>query len=230
MGINFFFTFPTSEGSDLLSSHVKQTPTFISKLSDGNVIFRLDVGKKSFSYGTQVMGHPVHYYCTFSIQKLHAKKKWANLVRTYKSVKDFKKKTGRGSSRFLFFNKLDEILDENPTNASPHSFDVSRIGESDAEITHEPSTGTIARPRTSVPEENKLARKRSNPTTEYLKYKKQFYERKEQTLQEKRYEKKTFFEELLMLQREKNEIMKEKNKIEERKVTALEKLSAAQTS
>jgi hypothetical protein len=49
MGINFFFTFPTSEGSDLLSSHVMQTPTFISKLSDGNVIFRLDVGKKLFS-------------------------------------------------------------------------------------------------------------------------------------------------------------------------------------
>jgi hypothetical protein len=48
MGINFFFTFPTSEGSDLLSSHVMQTPTFISKLSDGNVIFRLDVGKNTF--------------------------------------------------------------------------------------------------------------------------------------------------------------------------------------
>jgi hypothetical protein len=45
MGIKFFFTFPTSEESDLLSSHVMQTPTFISKLSDGNVIFRLDVGK-----------------------------------------------------------------------------------------------------------------------------------------------------------------------------------------
>jgi hypothetical protein len=44
-GDQFFFTFPTSEGSDLLSSHVMQTPTFISKLSDGNVIFRLDVGK-----------------------------------------------------------------------------------------------------------------------------------------------------------------------------------------
>jgi hypothetical protein len=48
-GSNFCFTFPTSEGSDLLSSHVMQTPTFISKLSDGNVIFRLDVGKMSFS-------------------------------------------------------------------------------------------------------------------------------------------------------------------------------------
>jgi hypothetical protein len=45
-GSKFFFTFPTSEGSDLLSSHVMQTPTFISKLSDRNVIFRLDVGKK----------------------------------------------------------------------------------------------------------------------------------------------------------------------------------------
>jgi hypothetical protein len=44
----FFFTFPTSEGSDLLSSHVMQTPTFISKLSDENVIFRLDVGKNTF--------------------------------------------------------------------------------------------------------------------------------------------------------------------------------------
>jgi hypothetical protein len=48
MGINFFFTFPTSEGSDLFSLHVMQTPTFISKLSDGNVIFRLDVGKNIF--------------------------------------------------------------------------------------------------------------------------------------------------------------------------------------
>jgi hypothetical protein len=49
-GSNFCFTFPTSEGSDLLSSHVMQTPTFISKLSDGNVIFRLDVGKKIFIF------------------------------------------------------------------------------------------------------------------------------------------------------------------------------------
>jgi hypothetical protein len=49
-GSIFFFTFPTSEGS-LLSSHVMQTPTFISKLSDGNVIFRLDVGKNIFQKG-----------------------------------------------------------------------------------------------------------------------------------------------------------------------------------
>jgi hypothetical protein len=58
MGIKFFFTFPTSEGSDLLSSHVMQTPIFISKLSDENVIFRLDVGKIELSklyHGSKAM-------------------------------------------------------------------------------------------------------------------------------------------------------------------------------
>jgi hypothetical protein len=49
-GSKFFFTFPTSEGSDLLSSHVMQTPTFVSKLSDRNAIFRLDVGKILFPH------------------------------------------------------------------------------------------------------------------------------------------------------------------------------------
>jgi hypothetical protein len=51
----FFITFPTSEGSDLLSSHVMQTPTFLFKLSDGNVIFRLDVGKKNLRIGFKVL-------------------------------------------------------------------------------------------------------------------------------------------------------------------------------
>jgi hypothetical protein len=36
----FFITFPTSEGSDLLSLHVLQTPTFLFKLSDGNDHFQ----------------------------------------------------------------------------------------------------------------------------------------------------------------------------------------------
>jgi hypothetical protein len=62
MGINFFFTFPTSEGSDLLSSHVMQTPTFISKLSDGNVIFRLDVGKKSIHVGVSSQGQIIKFF------------------------------------------------------------------------------------------------------------------------------------------------------------------------
>jgi hypothetical protein len=62
-GDQFFFTFPTSEGSDLLSSHVMQTPTFISKLSDGNVIFRLDVGKKYFKFTTVTLqGNDVRIY------------------------------------------------------------------------------------------------------------------------------------------------------------------------
>jgi hypothetical protein len=74
-GSNFFFTFPTSEGSDLLSSHVMQTPTFISKLSDGNVIFRLDVGKshflgKAFSRVTFRKAYVIGYLKIVFISKL----------------------------------------------------------------------------------------------------------------------------------------------------------------
>jgi hypothetical protein len=67
-GSNFCFTFPTSEGSDLLSSHVMQTPTFISKLSDGNVIFRLDVGKKLFTIFHLIKSNKIMIKKTLDIQ------------------------------------------------------------------------------------------------------------------------------------------------------------------
>jgi hypothetical protein len=69
-GSNFFFTFPTSEGSDLLSSHVMQTPTFISKLSDGNVIFRLDVGKNSIHNYTRSCNYYLSCFINIAKQKL----------------------------------------------------------------------------------------------------------------------------------------------------------------
>jgi hypothetical protein len=94
MGINFFFTFPTSEGSDLLSSHVMQTPTFISKLSDGNVIFRLDVGKKYF---VSFLQHSIHKIC--NIKRMVGKfgprtfrgltKKKKNILGSASNLKDY---------------------------------------------------------------------------------------------------------------------------------------------
>ncbi|KAJ8912400.1 hypothetical protein NQ315_013466 [Exocentrus adspersus] len=61
-----------------------------------------------------------------SIHQRFARKKWENLCRTYKNCKDLKSKTGRGPTRFKFFEKLDEILGGAPTNCSPHSLDVCR--------------------------------------------------------------------------------------------------------
>lgn len=47
--------------------------------------------------------------------------KWSNIVRTYKIVKDNKKKTGAGSMRFAYFNEIDEILGEKISNRGGHT-------------------------------------------------------------------------------------------------------------
>lgn len=52
------------------------------------------------------------------------KKKWLNLLKTYKACKDLKGKTGKGPSRFLFFERMDEILGREPNFSSPHTIDL----------------------------------------------------------------------------------------------------------
>jgi hypothetical protein len=52
-----------------------------------------------------------------------------NLQRTYKSTKNLKKKTGRGPTRFVYFDRLDELLSEKPNNSSPNSIDVATMQE-----------------------------------------------------------------------------------------------------
>lgn len=53
------------------------------------------------------------------------KKKWSNLVKTYTNCKDMKRRTGKGPTRFQFFDELDEILGDKPNIASPHTIDIS---------------------------------------------------------------------------------------------------------
>jgi len=54
-------------------------------------------------------------------------KKWLNLVCTYKNTKDVKSRTGRGPVKFTFYDRLDELLDDSPANASPHTLDVDEL-------------------------------------------------------------------------------------------------------
>jgi hypothetical protein len=58
-------------------------------------------------------------------------RKRQNLQRTYnyKSTKNLKKKTGRGPTRFVYFDRLDELLGEKPNNSNPHSIDVATMQE-----------------------------------------------------------------------------------------------------
>jgi hypothetical protein len=155
------------------------------------------------------------------------KKKWANLLRTYKAIKDCKKKTGRGAgARFLFYEDIDNIVGNSPTNASPHSVNIScEIGQEGAtasasEASSSSSTNFISESCTS-----QLGRqKRLSPNASYIQFKKRFYETKQKYMQEKQDGLKRLMESQIEIQRKKVNLLEEKNEIERRKVAALEAL------
>lgn len=47
--------------------------------------------------------------------------KWKSLTRTYKTVKDNMKKTGRGPMRFMFYKQIDNILGKKPSISCKHT-------------------------------------------------------------------------------------------------------------
>ncbi|XP_018574656.1 uncharacterized protein LOC108913573 [Anoplophora glabripennis] len=146
-------------------------------------------------------------------------KKWENLVRTYKSSKDLKTKTGRGPTKFMFFNRMDEILGDTPTNSSPHSIDVCNISQ--VESTHQDSNSNVIEECT--PSIGK--RKRQTATMQYITMKKRYFEAKEKENAEKSERKMSYLEEMVTLKKVRNELTRKKLELEERKVVALERLA-----
>ncbi|CAG9763594.1 unnamed protein product [Ceutorhynchus assimilis] len=53
-------------------------------------------------------------------------RKWINLLRVYRSIKDNKgvKKSGRGAQNYKFFDALDEILGDKPSNSNTFCIEV----------------------------------------------------------------------------------------------------------
>lgn len=110
----------------------------------------------------------------------------------YKSCKDTKSKTGRGPTRFTFFQRMDEILGDSPTNSSPHSIDVDKIPNSGSSSglqnqSHElelDEDNVLNRAVLLHEEENrdKIEKrgksKRKNPTIKYINIKKRYLEKK----------------------------------------------------
>ncbi|KAJ8952063.1 hypothetical protein NQ318_010973 [Aromia moschata] len=82
------------------------------------------------------------------------KKKWENLLRTYRSCKDLKKNRPR-------CNKA------TPTNSSPHSVDVFNIAVSEQQASRE-----------DTPPPLESQRKRKSSTMEYVKLTTEYYEEK----------------------------------------------------
>ncbi|KAI4465107.1 myb/sant-like dna-binding domain [Holotrichia oblita] len=77
------------------------------------------------------LSHPVKRY---SIDATTCNTKWKTLVRSYKNTKDNNTKTGRSSSRFLFFEKMDEILANKPSISCLHTLASSSLGDSNVVI------------------------------------------------------------------------------------------------
>jgi hypothetical protein len=63
----------------------------------------------------------------FTVSSYACQSKWKNLLRSYKSCKDHKNKTGRGPSRFLFSEKMDDLLGEKPSNKCEHTLESSNL-------------------------------------------------------------------------------------------------------
>lgn len=61
----------------------------------------------------------------FSSNALLCKSKWKSLLRSYSAAVDNKNKTGRGPSRFQFFEEMDAILGTKPSQNCSHTLDTS---------------------------------------------------------------------------------------------------------
>jgi hypothetical protein len=119
----------------------------------------------------------------FSISGSICQNKWKNLLRSYKVAKDTKNRTGRGPSRFHFFDKMDDLLGEKPSNKCSHSLESSSLDNLEDQFPvalNEPSSSTstsTSEPPMAAPRK----RRRNNATMS----KDDFFYNENRTTQEK---------------------------------------------
>ncbi|CAH1117577.1 unnamed protein product [Phaedon cochleariae] len=142
--------------------------------------------------------------------------KWKNLLRTYKSIKDTKKKTGRGTVKFLYFDRLDGILSERPVMNCTHTFSStsrnSEISEESNNDVGDNSTVQISHQTVeAVVPPIKSFKERRNKVNELINLKIDYYKKKKVDAEKKD-----------VLKAEKFELQKKLVAIEEKKVAILE--------
>lgn len=151
-------------------------------------------------------------------------KKWLNLVRTYKNTKDIKSRTGRGPVKFTFYDRLDELLGDSPSNTSPHSLDVDELANTEIEFRTPTPNFDSNLEKSSCSTDSSCTKKRKNPSMELVKVKKKFFEEKMEKAKEREIIRKHYLEESLKYKKEKLDLYKKKLEIEKEKVKVLEDL------
>jgi hypothetical protein len=126
---------------------------------------------------------------------------------TYKDCKEKKKKTGRGPTKFMFFDRLDEIVGDQPNHSSPHTIDLVNYAEPNDQIVDQNEEVENSNKHEEAGKPNN--RKRKQPTLEYIKMKQQYYEQKELLWKQYLEKKTTRDDEMLQIQRDKVAILKQ---------------------
>lgn len=117
----------------------------------------------------------------FSINAVTCQNKWKNLLRSYKVVKDNKNKTGRGPSGFHFFDQMDSLLGEKPSNRCSHSLESSNLDN--LEDRDESTTSATDKPQMEAPK--KRVRCNNTAQKDFVALKQEEYQRKQQRHNEK---------------------------------------------
>ncbi|KAI4454134.1 myb/sant-like dna-binding domain [Holotrichia oblita] len=133
----------------------------------------------------------------YSIDATTCNTKWKTLVRSYKNTKDNNTKTGRSSSRFLFFEKMDEILDNSMQSPASTNESIDEVEEGiiEGQNVH---TDNVNENNKAHTKQEKLCKKRS--INDIYKLKQEEYNKRQ-----KRHE------ERMKIQQEKLELYKKKN-------------------
>ncbi|XP_044761961.1 trihelix transcription factor DF1-like [Coccinella septempunctata] len=135
--------------------------------------------------------------------------KWRSLLRSYKSTKDKNNKTGRGASRFMFFEQMDNLLGDKPSISAQHTMESS---EANCNLITDINTSdnmslienhTDVEPDLEVSSENE---KSANSRTKFFRKRKRDVEIKEEN-KEKRHK------DRINIEREKLTVEKQKVKI-----------------
>jgi len=110
------------------------------------------------------------------VTDLQCENKWKGMLRSYKSVKDHNKQTGRGRRTLPYFNDLDEMLGESP-NITPAAVECSTIPSTIEDSTIIPPSMQTT-PRSSTPI-NRGKKSQRSVVEEYIKHSCQMNEAKE---------------------------------------------------
>lgn len=131
-------------------------------------------------------------------------------MRTYRTTKDNINRTGKGISRFQFFDKMDAFLGEKPTNSSSHTIDVATVTQS----------SSISDQENEPTDEPKKKRYKKNTTDEYINFKINYYSKKEALMEKNNESFHKYLEKSLDLKRQKLELYKRKVETEEKRSMA----------